>query len=138
MKVFRGIAIAMLVVLALASAGARWIAPNDYAAQDREAPSVAPSHQYLLGTDDLGRDRFSRLLYGTQVSLLLAPAAALISVMLAALIGGVAGFVGGRWERFAMGFTDLVLSLPWLFLLITVRAALPLNTSAWTSVFITF
>jgi len=86
----------------------------------------------------LGRDRFSRLLYGTRVSLLLAPAAALISTLLAVFIGGCAGFAGGRIEMLVMSVTDLFLALPWLFLLITVRALLPLNVAPLTSVVITF
>jgi ABC-type dipeptide/oligopeptide/nickel transport system permease subunit len=72
------------------------------------------------------------------VSLLLAPAAALLATLLAALIGGFAGFEGGRIEKLVMGATDLFLSLPWLFLLITVRAAMPLNVSPGNSVMITF
>jgi len=57
---------------------------------------------------------------------------------LAALVGGLAGYLGGLWLRLARGFTDLFLSLPWLFLLITVRALLPLNVSPLVSVLITF
>src|SRR5207302_8422056 len=96
---------------------AELFAPNGYATQYRDSPSVAPSHRFLLGTDELGRDRFSRLVYGGRVSLVLAPTAALISVFLAALIGGVSGYVGVWVERSAMTLTDLFLSLPWLFLL---------------------
>jgi len=57
---------------------------------------------------------------------------------LAALVGGLAGYLGGIWLRIARGFTDLFLSLPWLFLLITVRALMPLNVSPLVSVLITF
>jgi ABC-type dipeptide/oligopeptide/nickel transport system permease subunit len=103
-----------------------------------EVPGAPPSAQHLLGTDALGRDRFSRMLYGTRVSLMLAPTAALLSTILAALIGGVAGYAAGRWERMAMTATDLFLSMPWLFLLIAVRAMLPLNVSPLTSVMVTF
>jgi ABC-type dipeptide/oligopeptide/nickel transport system permease subunit len=113
------------------------VAPS-YAHQFRDEPDAAPSRQHLLGTDDLGRDRFARVLYGTRVSLLLAPAAALLSSLLAVLIGGAAGFLGGWVESLVMAATDLFLSLPWLFLLITVRALLPLNVSPVTSVAITF
>jgi ABC-type dipeptide/oligopeptide/nickel transport system permease subunit len=69
---------------------------------------------------------------------LLAPAAALVSSLLAVIIGGGAGFVSGWVERGVMAMTDLFLSLPWLFLLITVRALLPLNVSPLTSAVITF
>src|SRR6202030_2468887 len=64
--------------------------------------------------------------------------AALVSTALAALVGGLAGYLGGIWLRLARGFTALFLSLPWLFLLITVRALLPLNVSPLVSVLLTF
>ena len=134
----RKLACGVLVVIVLASLGANWLAPAGYAEQFREAPNAPPSRQHLLGTDEIGRDRFSRTLYGTRISLLLAPTAALLSTLMAALIGGVAGYLGGVWERLAMGVTDLFLSLPWLFLLITVRALLPLNVSPFVSVLVTF
>jgi ABC-type dipeptide/oligopeptide/nickel transport system permease subunit len=138
MKWVRVAAIAFLVAVSAACLLAEFVAPADYAYQFRDVPDAASSSQHLLGTDDLGRDRFSRLLYGTRVSLLLAPAAALLSSLLAALIGGAAGFVGGWLETCVMAATDLFLSLPWLFLLITVRAFLPLNVSPVVSVAITF
>ena len=114
------------------------LAPLRYDTQFRQEPDAAPSHRFLLGTDDLGRDRFSRLIYGGRVSLLLAPAASALSVLLAATTGTVAGFLGGIWERIILAIIDLFLSLPWLFLLITVRAALPLNLSPVISVVVTF
>jgi peptide/nickel transport system permease protein len=122
----------------VASLSAGWLAPADYATQFREAPNSPPSHQHWLGTDEVGRDRFSRVLYGTRISLLMAPAAALLSTLLATLVGGAAGYLGGCWERAAMTVTDLFLSMPWLFLLLAVRAMLPLNVSPVTSVAVTF
>jgi ABC-type dipeptide/oligopeptide/nickel transport system permease subunit len=127
----------VLGVVVLASLAAGFIAPS-YSEQFRDAISASPSSRFPLGTDELGRDRLARLLYGTRVSLLLAPAAALLSTLLAGLIGGTAGYAGGRWERVVTAGIDLFLSLPWLFLLLAVRALLPLNTSPLTSVTITF
>jgi peptide/nickel transport system permease protein len=138
MNLKQRIALAVLGVVVAASLGAGWVAQHSYAEQSREFISAPPSAQFWLGTDELGRDRFARLLYGTRVSLLLAPAAALLSTLLAALIGGAAGYLGGRWERLVTAGLDLFLSLPWLFLLLAVRALLPLNTSPLTSVTITF
>jgi peptide/nickel transport system permease protein len=138
MKHARTIAIAFLAVVGIACLLPTFVGSLDYAHQFRDLPDAGPSHQHWLGTDDLGRDRLARVLYGTRVSLLLAPAAAGIACMLAALIGGTAGFAGGRLERIVLGGIDLFLSLPWLFLLIAVRALLPLNVSPVTSVVITF
>ena len=132
------LACAFLLLIVLLTVFAGQITPAHYATQFREAPNAPPSRQHLLGTDEVGRDRFSRVLYGTHVSLLLAPAAALLSTLLAALIGGVAGYLGGTWVRWAMGLVDLFLSLPWLFLLIMVRGLLPLDVSPFTSVLVTF
>jgi ABC-type dipeptide/oligopeptide/nickel transport system permease subunit len=134
----RHMACAVLLLVVGISLAASWLAPSGYAKQDREAISAPPSHQHWLGTDEIGRDRFARVLYGTRISLLLAPAAALVSTLMAALIGGLAGYLGGAWARVAMAVTDLFLSLPWLFLLITVRAVMPLNVSPMFSVIVTF
>jgi len=138
MKAARVLACVIVVAVCLLSLGASWLAPAGYAKQFRELPGAPPSRAHLLGTDDVGRDRFARVLYGTRISLLLAPAAALVSTALAALVGGLAGYLGGVWLKVARAFTDLFLSLPWLFLLITVRALLPLNVSPVVSVLITF
>ncbi len=135
---WRTLACAVLLLVVSVSLAANWLAPGGYAKQYREAADAAPSRQHWLGTDEIGRDRFARVLYGTRISLLLAPAAALLSSLMAALIGGLAGYLGGAWARAAMAVTDLFLSLPWLFLLITVRAVMPLNVSPLASVLVTF
>jgi peptide/nickel transport system permease protein len=138
MSLWQKLACAVLVLVLGASLAANWLAPAGYARQFREAADAPPSRAHWLGTDELGRDRFSRVLYGTRISLLLAPAAALLSTLLAAVIGGLAGYLGGAWKRTAMAVTDLFLSLPWLFLLITARALMPLNVSPVVSVMVTF
>lgn len=127
----RTVAICFLVVIAITA-----LVPVQYEHQFRDSPNVGPSRQFPLGTDDLGRDRLSRLIYGTRVSLLLATAAAILSCVAATALGGVAGF--GIADRFILGAADLSLSLPWLFLLLMVRAFLPLNVSPMVSVTITF
>ncbi len=138
MRLGRILSLAVLALVLGASIAANWLAPAGYAKQYREATDAPPSAAHWLGTDELGRDRFARVLYGTRISLLLAPAAALLSTLLAALIGGLAGYLGGVWSRIAMAVTDLFLSLPWLFLLITVRALMPLDVSPFVSVLVTF
>jgi peptide/nickel transport system permease protein len=134
----RRVAIAVLVMISAAALGADYFAPASYQEQFRDVPSAAPSAHHLLGTDDLGRDRFSRLLYGSRISLMLAPAAALLATAIAAIAGAAAGFLGGWWERAFLGVTDLSLSLPWMFFLMTVRALLPLDVAPMISIAITF
>ncbi|MGA7752197.1 MAG: ABC transporter permease [Candidatus Sulfotelmatobacter sp.] len=138
MTIWRRVACIVLLLVVGVSLAANWLAPSGYAKQYREEADAAPSRAHFLGTDDIGRDRFARVLYGTRISLLLAPAAALLSTLMAALVGGLAGYLGGAWARSAMAVTDLFLSLPWLFLLITVRALMPLNVSPLVSVLVTF
>jgi len=138
MSIWRRMACVLLLLVVSVSLAANWVAPGGYAHQYREAAGAPPSRAHWLGTDEIGRDRFARVLYGTRISLLLAPAAALLSTLIAALAGGLSGYMGGVWARLAMAVTDLFLSLPWLFLLITVRAVMPLNVSPLASVVVTF
>ena len=138
MKPLRIAAWILLIALAGLSLPAEWVAPYSYQEQFRDAAYSEPTTGYLLGTDALGRDRLSRLLYGTRVSLLLAPAAALVSVLVATMIGAAAGYRGGLIERSVTALIDLFLSLPWMFLLLAIRALLPLNTDPMISVTVTF
>ena len=128
-------------VLAVIFAAALWPGAwtrHSYDEQFRELPNSSASRQFPLGADELGRDRLARMLYGTRVSLIAAAGAALVSTALAAIVGGAAGFLGGWVDRGAVALIDLMLSLPWLFLLIIVRALLPLNTSPQVSMVVTF
>lgn len=138
MKRARNIALGVLAVVFAVALLANVFAAAPYAMQFRDFINAPASRQFWLGTDDLGRDRWSRLLYGTRISLVLAPAAALLSTLMAVLIGGVAGYLGGWWDRIVLRIIDIFLSIPWLFLFLIVRALLPLNTSPLTSVILTF
>jgi len=138
MKMARCISGGILLAVVIAAVWPAGITPVPYDRQFRDYPNAPVSRLFPLGTDELGRDRLSRLLYGTQISLLAAPAAALLSTVLAALAGGLAGFLGGWYDRAASAAIDLMLSLPWLFLLLIVRAMLPLNVPAALSLLVTF
>lgn len=138
MKVIRVIALCILTLAAALSLGADLLAPYDYSEQFRQHANEPPSRSFPLGTDELGRDRLSRLLQGSRISLLCAAVAASIATGAAAAIGLAAGYLGG-WVDEIMGvLADLFLSLPWLFALLSLRALLPLNTSPGTSVAATF
>lgn len=80
-----------------------------------------------LGTDRYGRDVASRLLYGLRFSLLIGLVAAFLGVALGTLVGSLAGFFGGRFDQVATFVADLCLALPWIYLLLGIRAFLPLR-----------
>ena len=94
----------------------------------RSTSSSAPRIN-LLGTDLLGRDRFSRLLYAVRFSLIVASIGVLVACLVGILIGGVSGYSGRLMDTFLMGVTDAMLALPALILILGVRAAFPLELS---------
>ena len=83
---------------------------------------LPPSPAHYLGTDELGRDVFVRLLYGGQVSLLVAISAGLVAAFIGTAIGMAAGYAAGKWDALLMRLTDMLISLPALPLLIILSA----------------
>lgn len=137
-KIARQISMAALLAIFVTGLLASLVAPYSYVTQFREVPNSWPSAKHLLGTDALGRDLLARLLYGTRVSLLLAPAAALLSTLIAGIFGAFAGLYGGWPERIILAASDLSMALPLLFVLLALRAFLPLDLSPVLSVTTTF
>ena len=132
-------AIIWLVLVFSVALGAPFIESYPYQlVMDGERPDLPPSRTHWLGTDAVCRDRYSRLVQGTRVSVLLAPLAALLASLVGGLVGSVAGMAGGWFDLGAMAACDLCLSLPWFFLLIAARAMLPLNAPPGLSVLLTF
>ncbi len=82
----------------------------------------APSNQYLLGTDQLGRDLLSRLVFGARISLTVGLAATAVNVVVAVLIGGISGFFGGRLDLTMQRFVDAWMAFPGLLLLLTIMS----------------
>lgn len=84
---------------------------------------------YLLGSDGYGRDQLSRILYGGQISLLAGLLGASLSLVFGACVGTAAGYYGGWREALLMRLVELLLALPWLYLLLALRAFLPLTVT---------
>lgn len=117
--------LAVLLALSLAAPLIAQLRGVDPSMTDLYHRLEGPSAAHWLGTDDLGRDLFQRLLDGGRVSLLVGIAGAILSAILGAIIGVVAGYRGGRLDRFLMQFTDGVIALPLLPLLIILAAIDP-------------
>lgn len=112
-------AIAALVVVAVL---APWLVPYDPFSQDILSRLEPPSVGHWFGTDELGRDVFSRILYGVRVSLLIGFLAAAVTIAIGSVVGLIAGYVGGRTDSALMRLVDLVLCFPTLFLILMILA----------------
>ena len=88
-----------------------------------------PAHIFILGSDGYGRDQFSRLLFGGQISLFSGLLAAALALALGLLCGSAGGYFGGLLDALLMRTSEVFLALPWLYLLFAVRAFLPLRMS---------
>jgi len=116
-------AVILLLLIAVA-AFAPLLATHDIYAQDLTARLQPPSAAHWLGTDDLGRDIFSRLVYGSRITLYIAFLAALIAAPLGLVIGTTAGYLGGWTDTILMRLVDIFLSFPSLILALAFVAAL--------------
>jgi len=117
----------VLVLMALTTALAPLLAPYSPTAQDLLNTLSSPSASHVLGTDDLGRDILSRLIYGGRITLGIGFGAAIVVFIIGILVGAVAGYVGGWVDGLLMRFVDLVLSFPSLFLLLILAAYTGVN-----------
>jgi len=115
----------ILLILAVIAIAAPWIAPHDPLQVNLPDALLPPSATYPLGTDLLGRDVLSRLIYGTRISLLIGFIAVGIAVLLGTVVGALAGFYGGWVDAVLMRLVDTLLAIPTIFLLLSVIAMDP-------------
>jgi len=101
---------------------ATWLAPYHYTFQDLTSLLSPPSAKYVLGTDNLGRDLLSRIIYGARISMIVGLSVPAITTALTLLIGGVSGYFGGKTDLMVQRFVDTVMCFPGLVLMLTVVA----------------
>ncbi len=101
-----------LILLLLVAFLAPWITPFDVATQNLANANAAPGWPHIMGTDEFGRDVFSRVVYGARTSLSVSATAIGISVSVGMLLGAAAGYFGGMFERIVMTVVDLTWSFP--------------------------
>ncbi len=118
------IGLALVTMLVLAAIFAQLLAPYGPNAQMREAILYSPSAAHPLGTDDVGRDVLSRLLFGARLSLSIGAVVVSLSFLIGTLLGLAAGFTGGIIDALIMRLMDIMLALPTLLLAIAIVAVL--------------
>jgi len=117
------LAMAGLVFLAfvvLVAIFAPWIAPYGFDERTSGAFREAPSMDHWFGTDTIGLDVFSRVVYGARISLKVGFVATIMAVTIGLVLGAIAGFAGGRTDNLIMRFTDIFLAIPYIILAIAV------------------
>ncbi len=113
---------AFVLLLGAGAIFAPWITPYGFAQQNYDAIMQAPSASHLLGTDELGRDVLSRLLFGARTSLAVGIFTQFIVLAIGLPIGAVAGYSGGRVDNLLMRFVDVMYGFPDILLIILLRS----------------
>ena len=103
-----------IIFLCLVAIFARFIAPYSYETQNMDAILQGPSAKFWFGTDSLGRDQLSRLIYGARMSMAVAIFTAVISLIIGSIYGAISGWFGGIVDRIMMRIVDLLFSIPTL------------------------
>lgn len=114
----------IIILLFITAIFADFIAPYSYEDQDLLNMFQTPSKAHIFGTDEFGRDIFSRVVYGSRISLEVGFIAVGISLIVGGVIGAVAGYYGGRIENILMRIMDVLLAIPQILLAIAIVAAL--------------
>lgn len=128
---------AILLIIALAGLLAPWIAPYDPYYQDYDTLLMPPSWSHPFGTDNLGRDIFSRVLHGARVDLAIGFIMTYVPMLYGVLIGAFCGYIGGRFDTIVMRVLDVAMAFPFLVLIIMILAILgPGVQNIYISVFL--
>lgn len=114
--------VGIIAVLVLTALGCQWLAPSDPIQQTLTDRLLAPSFHHFMGTDQYGRDVFSRLLYGSRISLAVGLVAVSIYIFIGTFVGAIAGYYGGLVDTLLMRLVDILLCIPTFFLILMVIA----------------
>ncbi len=117
-----------LIIVVLACVFADVISPYDYAKMDLVNKLQFPSWEHICGTDNNGRDIFTRILYGGRISLLVSVISVAIATVIGPVFGALAAFYGGRTDGIIMRFLDVIMSIPGLLLSVSISIALGTGT----------
>ncbi|HWG93810.1 MAG TPA: ABC transporter permease [Mycobacteriales bacterium] len=137
------VGLGLITLLVVVAAFAPWLAPHDPLRQDLTNTLAGPSGEHLLGTDVLGRDQLSRIIYGSRVAIVVGLASILIAVVIGVALGAVAGYFGRFWDSLIMRVADVFFAFPLLIgaiiiIVVVGRGVLPvviaLAVFSWATV----
>lgn len=122
--------IIVLMLLFIAIAGP-YITPYDFLSQDLSVRNQPPSAVHWLGTDDLGRDVLSRVIYGARTATIVAFSVTTVSLIIGITLGSLAGYTGGKTDSFIIWLADMTMSIPGLLLAVVINVSLKIPISRW-------
>jgi len=125
------VGLALIVALILVAIFGPMLSPYDFLSQNLDARNLPPGAAHWLGTDELGRDVASRVIYGTRTAFLVAIVVTAISVVIGSSLGAMAGYIGGKTDATIMWFTDVFMSVPNLLLVIVINTSLKPPLGRW-------
>jgi peptide/nickel transport system permease protein len=120
-----------IVLLILIAIFGPMLTPYDFLTQNLDARNLPPSGAHWLGTDELGRDVASRVIYGSRTAFLVAIVVTAISVVIGSALGAIAGYFGGKVDATIMWFTDIFMSVPNLLLVIVINTSMKPVLGRW-------
>ncbi|HSJ52552.1 MAG TPA: ABC transporter permease [Anaerolineae bacterium] len=122
------VVIAILLLMAILGP---YITPYDFLVQDLQSRNQPPSAAYWLGTDDLGRDVLSRVVYGARTATIVAFSTTLVSLAIGITLGAIAGYSGGKKDSFIAWLIDMTMSVPTLLVAVVINMSLKAPVANW-------
>ena len=128
------VSLVFMAVVILFAVFAPMFSPYTYDGQDLTCRNALPNAAHWFGTDELGRDYFTRTLYGGRISLAVGFLSMIMSTAIGTILGTVSGYVGGKTDAFIMRFTDIFMSVPSFLLMVVINALFP--PKVWSMIII--
>ncbi len=121
----------IIIVFVLIAIVGPWISPYDFLSQNMKARNLPPSWTHWFGTDTLGRDVLSRVIYGARTALLISILVTTLAFLIGSVLGSIAGYIGGRLDAIIMWFADVTMSVPSLLLVVVINTSFKPPLSRW-------
>jgi ABC-type dipeptide/oligopeptide/nickel transport system permease subunit len=125
------VSLVLVIILIFLALIGPYITPYDFLSQDLDARNEPPSWEHWMGTDNLGRDVFSRVIYGARTATIIAFTVVGITMFIGVILGSIAGYAGGKVDEFIMWVTTVVMSVPAILLAVVASVSLRPPMGRW-------